>query len=86
MRRVRVLLSAEGRADFEELPLTVQQRVIEVFRRLEAWPNVSGVKPLRNEWLGCSRIRTGDWRVIFRVVRPDVIVVRIRHRKDVYED
>jgi mRNA-degrading endonuclease RelE of RelBE toxin-antitoxin system len=82
----RVLLTAEGRADFEALPVTVQARVVEVFRRLEAWPAVSGAKPLRGEWAGCSRIRTGDWRVIFRAVRPDVLVVRIRHRKDVYED
>ncbi len=64
----------------------MQARVLEVFRRLEAWPNISGAKQLRGEWAGCSRIRTGDWRVIFRVVRPDVLVVRIRHRRDVYED
>ena len=38
------------------------------------------------EWAGHYRIRTGDWRVIFRVVAPDVIVVRIRNRRDVYED
>ena len=82
----RVLLTAEGREDFEALPATVQQRVVEIFRRLEKWPAVSGAKPLVGEWAGCSRIRTGDWRVIFRVARPDLLVVRIRHRKDVYED
>lgn len=82
----KVFLTAEGRADFEALPVTVQARVVEIFRRLEAWPAVSSAKSLRGEWVGCSRIRTGDWRVIFRVVRPDLLVVRIRHRKDVYED
>jgi mRNA-degrading endonuclease RelE of RelBE toxin-antitoxin system len=66
MAPVRVLLTSQGRSDFESLPVTVQQRVIEIFRRLEAWPNVSGAKPLGGEWSGCSRIRTGDWRVIFR--------------------
>lgn len=83
---MRVLLTAEGREDFETLPVTMQQRVLEVFGRLGAWPHVSGIKPLTGEWAGCFRIRTGDWRVIFRVVRPDVLVVRIRHRKDVYEE
>lgn len=82
----KVLLTAEGQADFDALPVTVQARVVGVFLRLEAWPAVSGAKALRGEWTGCSRIRTGDWRVIIRVVRPDVLVVRIRHRKDVYED
>jgi mRNA-degrading endonuclease RelE of RelBE toxin-antitoxin system len=28
----------------------------------------------------------GDWRVIFKIVRPDLIVVRIAHRSTVYED
>jgi mRNA-degrading endonuclease RelE of RelBE toxin-antitoxin system len=83
---MRVLITAEGREDFETLPVKMQQRVVEVFGRLAAWPNVSGAKPLTGEWAGCFRIRTGDWRVIFRVVRPNVLVVRIRHRKDVYEE
>lgn len=83
---VQVLLTAEGQEDFKALPLTVQQRVVEIFLRLKGWPAVSGAKPLGGEWAGCSRIRTGDWRVIFRVAHPNLIVVRIRHRKDVYED
>lgn len=82
----RVLLTVEGQEEFERLPLRIQQRVVEVFRRLRSWPEVSGAKPLRGEWAGCSRIRSGDWRVIFRAVGPDVLVVRIRHRKEVYGD
>jgi len=31
------------------------------------------------------RIRTGDWRIIFRLLKPNVIVVRIKHRSEVYE-
>jgi mRNA-degrading endonuclease RelE of RelBE toxin-antitoxin system len=45
-----------------------------------------GVKWLRHEWTGHARIRVGDWRVIFTFVAPDVIVVRIQHRSEVYED
>jgi mRNA-degrading endonuclease RelE of RelBE toxin-antitoxin system len=82
----RVLLASEGRTDYVGLPVVAQQRVLAIFRRLEKWPAVSGAKPLRGEWAGCSRIRTGDWRVIFRPVGLDVVVLRIRHRKDVYED
>ena len=45
-----------------------------IIQRLEKWPEVSGTKPLRGEWAGYHRIRTGDWRVLFRVVAPDVVV------------
>jgi mRNA-degrading endonuclease RelE of RelBE toxin-antitoxin system len=40
----------------------------------------------RSEWVGHYRIRTGDWRVLFRVVTPKLLVVRIKHRREVYDD
>jgi mRNA-degrading endonuclease RelE of RelBE toxin-antitoxin system len=41
---------------------------------------------LRYAWRGHHRIRVGDYRVIFHIVAPDVLVVRIMHRSVVYED
>jgi alpha-L-rhamnosidase len=40
--------------------------------RLERWPEVSGVKPLRRNLAGKFRLRTGDWRVVFRVAGETV--------------
>ncbi|MBN1608774.1 MAG: type II toxin-antitoxin system RelE/ParE family toxin [Polyangiaceae bacterium] len=36
--------------------------------------------------MGTTGIRTGDWRIVFQVVTPHIIVVRIKHRSEVYED
>lgn len=84
---MRILLEPEGQADFEALPSRVKARVLEVIEeRLPQWPNVSGAKPLRHQWKGCYRIRTGDYRIIFRPVAPDILVVRIQHRSNVYDD
>lgn len=83
---MRVVIAVEAEEDLRALPLTMRVRFDAVITRLETWPNVSGAKPLRGEWKGHYRIRMGDWRVIFRPVRPDVIVVRIAHRSTVYED
>jgi mRNA interferase RelE/StbE len=47
---------------------------------------VSGAKPLRADLVGHYRLRVGDWRIVFRVQGQDVIVVRIAHRKEIYED
>lgn len=82
----RVLLTPEGKAEFEALPAVTKVRVAGVLERLQSWPEVSGVKWLRGEWAGHARIRVGDWRVVFTFVAPDVIVVRIRHRREVYEE
>lgn len=71
--------------DLEGLPGAVQERVLEVVERLERWPEVSGVKALTGDWRGHSRIRTGDYRVVFRIGPERIVVVRVAHRKEVYE-
>lgn len=81
-----VRLEHQTEADVLALPLTIKVRVEAVLVRLGRWPNISGAKPLKGEWAGHYRIRTGDWRVIFRPISPDVIVVRIKHRSEVYDD
>ena len=83
---VRVLIAPEAQDDVERLPVVIRARVDAIVNRLRSWPAVSGAKPLRGEWVGHYRIRTGDWRVIFKPVTPNIIVVRIKHRSEVYED
>jgi mRNA interferase RelE/StbE len=83
---VEVLLAKDAQADFDDLPATIQERVAHVVDRLRDWPAVSGAKALRGQWAGYYRVRTGDWRVIFRLVTPHLIVVRIKHRREVYDD
>jgi mRNA-degrading endonuclease RelE of RelBE toxin-antitoxin system len=80
-----VRLTDEARQHFDALPSVIKARALNVFERLKRWPNVSGAKALRREWAGHHRIRVGDWRIVFRVVSPEVIIVKILHRKDVYE-
>jgi len=47
---------------------------------------VSGAKRLRGELAGCYRIRTGDYRVQFRLREGKVVVERVGHRDGFYED
>ncbi|MBK5294809.1 MAG: type II toxin-antitoxin system RelE/ParE family toxin [Acidobacteriia bacterium] len=42
------------------------------------------VKRLAGEWQGYSRLRIGDHRVIFLARPTEIVVVRVRHRSDVY--
>ncbi len=83
---VTILFSPEAQTDFDALPGTIRARVLKILERLKAWPNVSGAKALSGNWAGHYRIRTGDWRIIFRVVTPQIIVITIKHRSEVYED
>jgi mRNA-degrading endonuclease RelE of RelBE toxin-antitoxin system len=42
------------------------------------------IKALSGEWTGYYRLRVGDFRVIFRIVMDAIVIVRVRHRSDVY--
>ena len=79
------------------LPMPVATRVRKRLVRLEGWPAVSGVNRLTGNPAGNYRVRTGDFRVLFRIKnlpRKDageaqghrVIVERIGHRDGFYEE
>jgi mRNA-degrading endonuclease RelE of RelBE toxin-antitoxin system len=83
---MEVRMTADGLSDYQKLPLPIRARVVDLIRRLEKWPEVSGYKPLHGNWKGCFRLRTGDWRMIFKPVGNIVWIVRIDNRRDVYGD
>ena len=70
----------------DELPRPIRRRMMDLAKRLESWPAVSGVKPLRGNLAGRFRARTGDYRLQFRVVGETVIVERVGHRDRFYEE
>jgi mRNA-degrading endonuclease RelE of RelBE toxin-antitoxin system len=76
----------EAAASFEALPRPIQARIIRLFDRLRHWPDISGAKPLRGSLAGRYRLRTGDYRLQFRVVGHDVLVEKIGHRDRFYEE
>jgi mRNA interferase RelE/StbE len=76
--------------ELAQVPRTVQRRIRNVFVRLARWPDISGAKPLRGKLKGNYRIRSGDYRVVFRVrvrVGADALVTvrKIGYRGDVYD-
>jgi mRNA interferase RelE/StbE len=84
---VEVRITEDAQTEFFALPLLMQPRVQDVFKRLAKWPEVSGVKPLRGELKGGYRIRAGDYRVLFTVDHraARLTVFRIDNRRDVYK-
>jgi len=68
------------------LPRVIRDRIGKLFERLQDWPTVSGAKPLSGDLAGWYRLRTGDYRLRFRVEGETVIVAKIGHRSEFYED
>lgn len=81
-----VIFEPDAFKQLEQLPFPIQGRVRRSVVRLESWPNVSGVKALRGNLVGRFRVRTGDYRVQFRVSGHEVIIESVGHRDGFYED
>lgn len=75
-----------ARAIAEQLPEAVAAAVIEsLTRTLIREPRRVG-KPLRRELAGVWSARRGTYRILYRIREdpPEVIVLRVEHRADVY--
>ncbi len=74
------------RKDIPRLTKTARQQIKRAIeRRLTSNPIEHG-KPLRYSLKGARRLRVGDYRVIYKIEPPNsVLIVKIGHRKEVYE-
>lgn len=72
-------------AELAALDAAVRKRIVKsVENKLAVAPQDFG-KPLRGSLKGDWALRVGDWRVIYRIEKQNVIISRIGHRIEVYE-
>ena len=58
------------------------KRAIET--RLATDPIKSG-ELLKGNLKGFRKLRIGDYRIVYKVIEEEVLILGIRHRKDIYE-
>jgi mRNA interferase RelE/StbE len=80
-------LESVVRRDIPSLSAAARGQIrMAIARKLGSHPVEFG-KPLRYSFRGARRLRVGDYRVIYTIEPPDlVVVVKIGHRREVYED
>ena len=83
---VSVKITPEALEQAGRINEPIYSRIQKAIERLEDWPRVSGVKALRGGLAGHFRIRTGDYRIQFRLEGQSLIVEKIGHRDGFYED
>lgn len=71
--------------DLKSLPKEIQKKAFEAIEKVLAEDPFAG-KPLAGEFKGLWKFRIGDYRVVYTVekARLVILVLRIRHRKEVY--
>ncbi len=81
-----VIYHADAIQDLEKLNHHLQTRIIKAIEeRLTKAPEIYG-KPLRYSLKGLWSLRTGDYRCIYRIEKDAIIILRIGHRKEVYDN
>lgn len=71
--------------DLQNLNVNIQRRIVKnIEERLMIAPDIYG-KPLRYSLKGLWSLKIGDYRVIYHVIKNnEIIVLKIGHRKEVY--
>jgi mRNA interferase RelE/StbE len=79
-------LESVVREDIPTLSKEIRARIRAAIEQKLASHPVEFGKPLRYSLKGARRLRVGDWRVVYTIEPPNtVLVVKIGHRKEVYE-
>ena len=81
-----LLMPLRVQKQLEVLPRAERMRLMERLKTIAAAPNLQhpNVLPLVGR-PGVFRVRQGDWRALFRIEDADVVVIRVAHRREVYE-
>ena len=84
MYRVRILDAATH--EFERLDEAVRGRIAERVNWLSARLDTMRPEPLRGELAGLHKLRVGDYRVIYQVLRGEqtIVIHAIGHRREIY--
>ena len=86
--KYRLLFLKEAAEEFKRLDKAVQRIIKEKLELLAEDPNrlKNNIKPLKGEYKGLYRLRVGNYRVVYRLDREQIviIIVRIGHRGEIY--
>ena len=88
MHKHRVVWNDDALADLNTLPKNESLRIKrKVDEHLAIAPDKLG-EPLQGSFKGFHRYRVENYRVIYEIYKEAVVIniIRVGHRKDVYED
>jgi len=86
--RFTVRFTPSFQRDLERLPTLAQRKVLAALRRFES--NPSGpppkIKKLKAKGIGRWRLEVWPYRVRYDIFGQDIVLYRVRHRKDIYRE
>lgn len=71
--------------DIEDIPENIKSRIRKAIEQRIGVDPVKAGRPLQKSLVGHRKMRVGDYRVIYRVKGNTIIILKIGHRREVYE-
>jgi mRNA interferase RelE/StbE len=79
-----IVYKASVHRDLKGLPKAEAARILErIESELAAKPEANPI--LHGRFSGMRRLRVGDYRIVYTIMKSEVLVLRIGHRQDVYK-
>ena len=83
---MRYFLKPSALRDLKKFSKPVQKRIVGKLDFYARSPDPLGfAETIHDKSLGCYRFRVGDYRIIFDLIKDDIIILVIGHRKDIYK-
>jgi mRNA interferase RelE/StbE len=79
---MKIKFTNRARKDLRKLPARIKAQLREVIRSLADDP-YQGIK-LLGRWEGYRRVRSGKYRIIYRISNDELIIHYVRPRKEAY--
>ena len=71
--------------DIRALDAVIRKRLKKAFEQLERHPFRQAKKLVKSQVAGEYRVRVGNYRIIFDVDGATLTILRVQHRREVYE-
>ena len=82
--KYRLVYTKRALGDIEKLDIVVKKQISSKILLLAKNP-LKNAKKLIDFRLGQYRWRIGNYRIIFDIEESNIVVLRIRHRKEIYK-
>jgi mRNA interferase RelE/StbE len=69
--------------ELSKLDLFLSRRIIKKIKELKTDPFSKDIKKLKNQT--SFRLRVGDYRVLFELLKDKIKILKICHRKNIYD-
>ncbi len=72
--------------DLRRFPQSILKQIQRAIKERLMVDPIGFGKPLRYNLKGCRRLRVGDYRIVYQIDKMVVMILAVKHRKDIYQD